>query len=87
VTPVDIQHLVQETVTTPVRGEPRITLEEIDGDEVVVRIAATPERASDGPALASEVLRAVAPETRRVEDPGGRGPGAPDGLGSGARAA
>jgi len=49
------------------RGDPRITLEELDGEEVVVRIAATPEHADDGPALASQVLAAVAPETRRVE--------------------
>ena len=67
VTPLDIQALVGEAVTTPVRGDPRITLEELDGDEVVVRISATPEHASDGPALASEVLAAVAPQTRRVE--------------------
>jgi small-conductance mechanosensitive channel len=67
VTPLDVQELFEEHVTTPVRGDPQITLEELDGEEVVVRIAATPERASDGPALASEVLAAVAPETRRVE--------------------
>ena len=67
VTPLDVQELFEENVTTPVRGDPRITLEELDGEEVVVRITATPERADDGPALASEVLAAVAPETRRVE--------------------
>ena len=42
------------------RERPRIALEELDGDEVVVRISATPERPSDGPRLASEVLEAVA---------------------------
>jgi small-conductance mechanosensitive channel len=67
VTPIDVHNLIEETVQTPIRGEPRITLEELDGDEIVVRIAATPERAADGPRLASEVLTAVAPETRRVE--------------------
>jgi small-conductance mechanosensitive channel len=87
VTPADIQNLVQETVTTPVRGTPRITLEELDGDEVVVRIAATPERAADGPALASEVLRAVGPETRRMDDGDGRGPGGPGGRPRDAHAA
>ena len=35
---------------------PRIALEELDGDEVVVRIQATPENAADGPKLAGEVL-------------------------------
>ena len=68
VTPLDIHGLLQHAIETPIRGEPRILLEEIDGDEVIVRIQATPERNSDGPKLASEVLAAVGPETRRVED-------------------
>ncbi len=67
VTPVDIQTLLEETVETPMRDTPRIVLEEIDGDEVVVRIAASPEDPKDGPRLASEVLAAVAAETRRAE--------------------
>ena len=67
VTPLDIQQVLQN-VQTPTRGEPRILLEEVHGDETVVRILATPERNSDGPALASEVLAAIGPETRRLED-------------------
>ena len=67
VTPIDVHNLIEEAVTTPIRGQPSVTLEELDGDEVVVRIAATPERSSDGPKLAGEVLAAVAPESRRVE--------------------
>ena len=67
VTPLDIQQVLQSTVTTPTRGQPRILLEEIDGDEVIVRIFATPEDTSDGPKLASEVLAAIGPETRRFE--------------------
>jgi small-conductance mechanosensitive channel len=66
VTPVDVQNMLNETLTTPIRETPRILLEEIDGDEVVVRIQATPERAADGPALASEVLNAVGRETARA---------------------
>ena len=38
---------------------PRVRLEELDGDEVVMRIAAVPENAADGPRLAGEVLDAV----------------------------
>jgi small conductance mechanosensitive channel len=68
VTPLDIQQVIQHTIATPTRGEPRILLEELDGDEVIVRIQATPERNVDGPRLASEVLAAVGPETRRVEE-------------------
>ena len=46
------------------RDVPRILLEELDGDDVVVRIQATPERAADGPQLATEVLAAIAPTAR-----------------------
>ena len=67
VTPLDIQQVLLSSVSTPTRGEPRILLEEIDGDEVVVRILATPEDSGDGPRLASEVLAAIGPETRRFE--------------------
>jgi small conductance mechanosensitive channel len=65
VTPLEVQELLEEAIQTPVRDRPHITLEEIDGDEVVVRISATPERPSDGPRLASEVLEAVAGHTVR----------------------
>jgi small conductance mechanosensitive channel len=65
VTPLEVQELLEETIQTPLRDRPHITLEEIDGDEVVVRISATPERPSDGPKLASEVLEAVAGNTVR----------------------
>jgi small conductance mechanosensitive channel len=64
VAPSEVQALLQENVQTPMRDIPRILLEELDGDDVVVRIQATPERAADGPKLASEVLAAVAPAAR-----------------------
>jgi small conductance mechanosensitive channel len=66
VTPIDVQNLLKETLTTPVRDTPRILLEEIDGDEVVVRVQATPERAADGPALATEVLTALGRDAARA---------------------
>ena len=65
-TPSDVQDLLQDAVRTPMRDTPRITLEELDGDEVVVRIAATPERPSDGPQLAGEVLEAVGSQAARA---------------------
>ena len=65
VTPLEVQQLLEQTIQTPVRDRPHIELEEIDGDEVVLRITATPERPSDGPKLASEVLEAVASQTAR----------------------
>jgi small conductance mechanosensitive channel len=65
VTPLDVQGVLQETVQTAMREAPSVTLEEIDGDEVVVRIAATPRSPSDGPRLASEVLEAISALTAR----------------------
>jgi small conductance mechanosensitive channel len=60
VTPADAERVLRDAIETPIRSAPRITLEEVDGDEVVVQIAATPERPADGPHLATEVLRAIA---------------------------
>ena len=69
VTPLEVQQLLDDSIETPIRDRPQIVLEEIDGDEVVVRISATPERPSDGPRLASEVLEAVAAQTARAPEP------------------
>jgi small conductance mechanosensitive channel len=67
VMPSQVQALLTEGITTPIRGEPHIALEEIDRDEVVVRVAATPVIDADGPRLADEVLAALAPVTRDPE--------------------
>jgi small-conductance mechanosensitive channel len=67
VTPLDIQHLLEETVETPMRDTPRVVLEEIDGDEVAVRINVSPQDPTEGARLSSEVLHALAGETRRTE--------------------
>src|SRR4051812_15925146 len=64
VKPSEVQRLLQDTVRTPVRAEPHIALEEVDDDEVIVRVAATPESDADGPRLADEVLAALASVTR-----------------------
>lgn len=64
VRPSDVQELLERHVSTDLRSEPHIVLEEIDGDELVVRIAATPQRASEGPELAAEILAAVSEVTR-----------------------
>jgi small-conductance mechanosensitive channel len=68
VRPSDLQALLDETVTTPVQAEPHISLEEVDRDEVIVRIAATPLSESDGPKLADEVLAAIGAVTRDGAD-------------------
>ena len=64
-TPLDVQERLQDAVTVPLRGPPRVTLEELDGDELVVRIGATPLNPADGPRLAAEVLQGISPLTAR----------------------
>ena len=59
VKPTDVQAIIESNVHTPTRGEPRINLEEVDSDEVVVRISATPDSDVDGPRLADEILAAI----------------------------
>jgi len=63
-TPSDMQDVLENKLQTPLRDVPRITLEELDGDEVVVRISATPRQAAEGRQLASELLNIVSHETR-----------------------
>jgi small conductance mechanosensitive channel len=59
VRPTAVQEYIERAITVPTRHEPDIELVEFDGDEVVLRISATPLRASDGPKLADEVLSAI----------------------------
>jgi small conductance mechanosensitive channel len=61
--PGQVQALLDESITTPTRADPRVLLEEIDGDDVVVRVQATPERASDGARLADELINTLASVT------------------------
>ena len=67
VRPSVLQELLERHVSVPVRSEPHIILEEVDGDELVVRILATPQRAAEGPSLADQILAAVAEVT--ADDP------------------
>jgi hypothetical protein len=59
------QEVLERSLRTPLRDAPRITLEELDGDEAVVRISATPSIAAQGRHLASELLSVVSHETRQ----------------------
>jgi small conductance mechanosensitive channel len=63
-TPGDLQERLEKSLQTPLRNPPRITLEELDGEEVVVLISASPRVASQGRQLASELLEVVSAETR-----------------------
>jgi small-conductance mechanosensitive channel len=55
----DLQRLLDERVQTPTRDAPQISLQEVYGDHVRVRITATPVADADGARLADEVLAAV----------------------------
>jgi small conductance mechanosensitive channel len=58
-TPTEVQARINEGVSVPMRYPPHIAVEELDGDDVVVRIVATPTRPVDGAKLAGEILHAV----------------------------
>lgn len=59
VDPESVADRVAEGLTVPTRVPPEVALEEFDGDQVVVRIRATPRERARGGALAREVLHAV----------------------------
>ncbi len=58
-----VQQMLDEGIATPTRTKPRVLLQEIDGDEVVVRVQATPESADDGAQLADEIIATMASVT------------------------
>jgi small-conductance mechanosensitive channel len=66
--PSEVQRMIERSVTVPTRDHPQIRLEEVDDDEVVMRVTATPASNEDGPKLADEVLAAVDAATNG-EDP------------------
>jgi small conductance mechanosensitive channel len=61
--PSHVQAILDGSVGTPTRSAPRVLLEEIDGEDVVVRVQATPERPDDGARLADEIIAALASVT------------------------
>jgi small-conductance mechanosensitive channel len=63
VRPSQVQALLDHEVNVPTRSKATVLLEELDGDDVVVRVQATPERAIDGAKLADEIIVALASVT------------------------
>jgi small conductance mechanosensitive channel len=61
--PTQVQAILDERITTPTRRSATVLLEQIDGDDVVVRVQATPDRADDGAKLADEVIDALSSVT------------------------
>ena len=60
VRPSAVQELLEGGIEVPTRRVPDIEVQEMDGDEMVVRISATPEHPSDGAKLADQMLAAIA---------------------------
>jgi small-conductance mechanosensitive channel len=63
VRPTQVQALLDDQIKTPIRASASVLLEELDGDDVVVRVQATPERANDGARLADEIIATLASVT------------------------
>jgi small conductance mechanosensitive channel len=91
-----VQAILDDRITTPTRRSPAVLLEQIDGDDLVVRVQATPDRADDGAQLADEIIEALSsvtgehhPITAAVGDgsstPRGDGSSTPRGDGSSAQ--
>jgi small-conductance mechanosensitive channel len=59
VRPSQVQAILDEQIATPTRSPATVLLEEVDGDDVVVRVQATPELAGDGARLADEIIGAL----------------------------
>jgi small-conductance mechanosensitive channel len=59
VRPSQVQAILDANVAVPTRQAPIVRLEEINGESVVVRVLATPERHADGPRLADEIIAAL----------------------------
>ena len=58
-TPREVQEMIENAITVPLRYPPHIAVEELDRDDVVVRIVTTPADPRDGSKLAEEVLAGV----------------------------
>ena len=62
VRPSQVQAILDSEIATPTSSK-GVMLEEVDGDEVVVRVQATPEIADDGARLADEIMSALSSVT------------------------
>jgi small conductance mechanosensitive channel len=57
--PREVQEMIEEAISVPLRYPPHIAVEELDRNDVVVRIESTPMNPRDGAKLAEEVLAGV----------------------------
>src|SRR5919199_2893025 len=76
VRPSAVQELLEGGIDVPTRRRPDVEVQEMDGDEMIVRITATPQQASDGAKLADQMLAAIADASSDAGANGG-GPSEP----------
>jgi hypothetical protein len=70
VRPSQVQAILNHEVSVPTRSGASVNLEEVDGDDVIVRVKATPEMWHDGPRLADEIMVALQSVTGEHETTG-----------------
>lgn len=66
VRPSQVQAILDQEIATPTSSK-GVVLEEVDGDDVVVRVQATPQLVDDGARLADEIMAALASVTGEHE--------------------
>ena len=66
VRPSQVQAILDSEIGTPTSSK-AVLLEELDGDDVIVRVQATPEIADDGSKLADEIMAALSSVTGEHE--------------------
>ena len=67
VRPSQVQAILDQELSTATRSGASVLLEEVDGDDVVVRIQATPEMPDEGAKLADEIMVALSSVTGEHE--------------------
>lgn len=58
-----VQELLDDQISIATRSPAAVLLEEVDGDDVVIRVQAIPERADDGAKLADQIISALSTVT------------------------
>src|SRR3954465_14558102 len=82
VKPSELQNFLEENVRVPTRSRPHISVDEVDDEEVIMRVFAVPELDRDGPKLADEILAAIG-QVRGRANGNGNGNGSEDANGGG----
>jgi small conductance mechanosensitive channel len=73
VRPTRVQAILEQELNVPTRNGASVNLEEVDGDDVVVRVKATPEVSHHSAKLADEIMVALASVTGEHEAIDGNG--------------